>query len=331
MSRALENDVAAALRSGNAQSAYQQISRVFSSSTSAELLELEILGRAHAFPDDCYVLRDECAVAVSKLGLVQAFIVARQLLKSHIDGSSPRDDPELLALTAVMLLVDPEHLTAANTRKRVLLRRLSSAGGDAQALLRAEKYFLDSLLTSRLHRHTKSPTLWGHLQWLLLRFSAHGLSVDVLADLTTVVSVAGERHPRNYYAWTHARFLMKMNPDTPKTEVLAVVKKWAFQHHTDISGWTFLYFLLRAISHSDPAVVQITFEEVLKLVVSLQLVNESVWVFLRTLTASGLVGDTEHSQLLAAGKDLLQFSKLQTDKKVLQSALGWCETYRVKD
>jgi len=331
MSRALETDVATALRLGNPQSAYQQISCVFNSPTGDELLELEILGRAHLFPDSCYVLRDGYAVAVSKPGLVQAFIVASQLLKCHIDGSCPQHGPELLPITAVMLLMDPEHLTAANTRKRVLLSRLSSAGGDTQALLREEKYFLDSLLTSRLHRHTKSPTLWSHLQWLLLQFSTHGLSVDALPDLMTVVFVAGERHPRNYYAWSHARFLMKMNPNISKTEVLAVVKTWAFQHYTDISGWAFLYHLLLAISHSSPAVVQVTFEEVLQLVVSFQLVNESVWVFLRTLTASGLVGDTEHSRFLAAGNELVGFSKLPPDQKLVQSALRWCETYRVKD
>ncbi|KAK1750027.1 hypothetical protein QBC47DRAFT_128666 [Echria macrotheca] len=327
MSRALETEVAAALGSGSAEKSYQQISEVFLSPPSGGLLELEILGKSHPFPPNSHVLQDGCAVGVSKLGLVQAFLVARKLLQGHVNGSSPKDDREVLGITAVMLLLDPEHLTAANTRKRLLLKRISS-GGDAPELLGTEKYFVDSLLTSRLHRHTKSPTLFSHLQWLLRRFSDHGLAVDVLDDLKKVIFVAGERHPRNYYAWNHARFLIRTF-SVENEVILDAVKKWAFQHHTDVSGWTFLHVLLDR-SASDPTVIRAAFDEILKLVVSLHLTNETVWVFLRTLTASGLVDEEEYSRFLDTGKNLLESSTAFTDQTVLRAALQWSETYRVK-
>lgn len=68
---------------------------------------------------------------------------------------------------------------------------------------------------------------------------------------------AGERHPRNYYAWNYARDLLRAicgNEDlgtrrdvrgVPVEESLREVHYWCLQHPGDISGWSFLLFLLR--------------------------------------------------------------------------------------
>ncbi|KAK0639260.1 hypothetical protein B0T16DRAFT_337364 [Cercophora newfieldiana] len=329
MSRALEGELAASLKSGDPTAAYDAISELFAPNTDGDLLELEILGRSHPFPDGCYLLRDGCAVAVSKLGLVQAFLVCKKILTAHLDGSKPRKGEELLAATAVMLLMDPEHLTAANTRKRVLQERMSSWSSPAlETTFKAEKHFLDNLLTSRLHRHTKSPTLWAHLQWLLRVFVSMGIPVDGLSDIRKVVFVAGERHPRNYYAWNHARFLIKTGLLTPSEDLLGLVIKWCAGHHTDTSGWSFLYFLLDNTRSSSPFTVHRTFEEVVTLVQSLRLTNESVWVFLRTLAASPFTGDADTSQFLSIARSFIEISSFSSDHDVLRSALEWCETYR---
>ncbi|KAK0634995.1 hypothetical protein B0T17DRAFT_484852 [Bombardia bombarda] len=329
MSRALDKDVVASLKAGNPLAAYQAISGLLLQSSAGDgLLEIEILGRSHPFEDGVYLLQDGPAVGISKVGLVQAFLVARKLLMGHHGGTKVQTTECLFAATAVLLLMDPEHLTAANTRKR-LLRGLAAHRDEQQVVLEREKRLVDSLLTSRLHRHTKSPTLWNHRRWLLLEFTSLSLPVHVHADITSVVLVAAERHPRNYYAWCHARFLMSLQATESSEPIIATIKKWCFQHHTDISGWSFLYFLLSTKGPSDATVSCSTFAEVLGLVSSLHLANESVWVFLRTLTASGLVDDQEYSQFKTVGQDLLGTAKESTDLRVLRSALDWCETYRL--
>ncbi|KAK4122916.1 hypothetical protein N657DRAFT_664713 [Parathielavia appendiculata] len=320
MSRALDSETAASLKKGDPLTAFQAISNVLAL-PSEGLLEIEILGRSHIFEKEQYVLQDGHAIGISKLGLVQAFMVARQQLRHHLDGIKPLPDDDLSAATAVILLFDPEHLTAANARKRLIQRLLSGCQSDARARLEREKRFVDGLLTSRLHRHTKSPTLWSHRRWLLGLSTSLGVPIDVLRDIRDVVFVAGERHPRNYYAWCHARFLMGSGRDINLPAVLAEVQAWCFQHYTDISGWSFLYFLLDAGNIANRGSQCSTFTEVLSLVKSLRLTNESVWVFLRTVAATGLVGEDQYSHFLGAQAAVLENSRLQSDQAVLRAAL----------
>lgn len=327
MSRALDEETAASLRAGDPLAAYEAISRALTPPGDG-LLEIEILGRSH-LGEGQYVLQDGLAVGVAKLGLVQAFLVARKRLRDHLDGVGPLADEEVFAATAVILLLDPEYLTAANSRKRLIQRHIS-ADGDAQTPLEKEKRFVDSLLTSRLHRHTKSPTLWSHRRWLLHTSQEFGLPLDVLGDMRSVVFVAGQRHPRNYYAWCHARFMMKLDRRANNRDMLAAVQSWCFQHHTDISGWSFLYFLLTVDGHLDTETGGSMFSEVLKLVSSLRLTNESVWVFLRTVAASGLAGDDQVAQLRALQQTILGASKTPGEQAVLRSAVDWCESFSCK-
>ncbi|AEO71658.1 a67ed0fe-6848-4d26-8f29-0b21886e42aa [Thermothielavioides terrestris] len=332
MSRALDAETAASLRSGDPLAAYQAISSVLGSSAPSDgLLEIEILGPSHFIEGgQQHFLRDGRAVGFSKLALVQAFMVARQRLQDHLSGVVPLPDDEVLAATAVILLFDPEYLTAANVRKRLVQAMISGSGAAAaaRARLESEKRFVDSLLTSRLHRHTKSPTLWSHRRWLLGVFISLDLPVDVLQDIKDVVFVAGERHPRNYYAWCHARFLMGLDKPIHRAEVLEAVQAWCFQHHTDTSGWSFLYFLLDTETDSSKATGCSTFAAVLALVSSLRLANESVWVFLRTLAASRLVGDEQYLEFLAVQAAVLETLKTPADQAVLRAAANWCKTYR---
>jgi hypothetical protein len=328
MSRALDPETAALLKQGNPLAAYEAISDVLVAPGDG-LLEIEILGKSHPFEAGEYVVRDGRAVGISKLGLVQAFTVARQELKDHLDGLYPPNAYNVFRATTVILLFDPEHLTAANARKRrIHADRFASTLASLETL-RAEKRFVDSLLTSRLHRHTKSPVLWSHRRWLLTMFASRKMAVDVLDDLRSVVFVAGERHPRNYYAWCHARFLIGLKTSVSLADILAAVQGWCFQHHTDISGWSFLSFLLDAENGPRTGGCS-TFAEVLDLVDSLRLANESVWVFLRTLAASRVVGDEQHSRFLAVQAAVLGTAKTPADQAVLRAAVDWCETYRDK-
>jgi hypothetical protein len=285
MSRALDKGVKESLKHGDHQSVFLEISGVLIEA-SDELLEIELLGKSHIPDPNSVILRDDNAVAIPKLRLVQAFIVAQKLFRRlSVDQGISQD--ELLRSTAVILLMDPEHLTAANMRKRLITNKLDDRNlGD---ILQLEKHLVDSLLTSRLHRHTKSPTLWNHRRWLMEQFRLRGTTVTVEDDLARIIMISGERHPRNYYAWCHARYLIKTfilpssNAEEALSRIITTTQKWCFAHHNDISGWQFLIFLL----DKQPTETSSVFRETLKLTGSFKWRNESVWYFLRHVAARG--------------------------------------------
>ncbi|KAL6852648.1 hypothetical protein ACO1O0_007196 [Amphichorda felina] len=287
MSRALDSRVKEALENGNHEEVYREISMVLGRRYDKPL-EIEFLGHSHHMSSPTSLLQEDNAIAIPKLQLIRAFIVARQKLQAYpadiLNGSAQ----EALEATAVILLMDAEHLTAANTRKRILEAQVAANSQEAGEFVSREKYFIDSLLTSRLHRHTKSPNLWSHRRWLLDRFKALDIPLDVPADLRNVVFVSGERHPRNYYGWCHARYLIiltELDPDVLST-ILEDTKKWCFTHHNDISGWMFLLFVLDRSKNRTMGI----FGETIKLVESFHWRNESVWYFLRNVVLSESMG-----------------------------------------
>ncbi|WZH48150.1 uncharacterized protein QYS62_009316 [Fusarium acuminatum] len=286
MSRALDQNVKESLKHGDHHSVFLDISDVLTEA-SEELIEIELLGKSHVPDPNSTVLRDDSAVAIPKLRLVQAFIVAQKLFKRLYTADQGASQNELLRSTAVILLMDPEHLTAANMRKRLITSKLDDK--NIEDMLQLEKHLVDSLLTSRLHRHTKSPTLWNHRRWLMEQFRLRGRTVTVEDDLTRIIMISGERHPRNYYAWCHARYLIKTfilpssSAEEALSRIITTTQKWCFAHHNDISGWQFLIFLLG----KKPSETSSVFRETLKLTGSFKWRNESVWYFLRHVAARG--------------------------------------------
>lgn len=334
MSRALDRDMLRAVGSGDLSAAYEAISKALARTEGEEhgkLLEIELLGKSHPLEPGTFLLQEENSLAISKLGLVQAFFAARLLFQGHRAGKGTVLSPDqLLAVTNVILLMDPEHLTAANSRKRLVCSEGHNPAGSELELIRKDKFFIDSLLTSRLHRHTKSPTLWSHRRWLIQKAQSHGIQPDVVENLERVVMIAGERHPRNYYAWCHARWLTGLVPREHKDRVLRdavdAVKGWCFRNHTDTCGWSLLSFELAKL---DATIGSSVLEETCKFAVSFQWTNESTWVFLRTLAASGAVGDRE-SVLFQQTADLLLDKPDQGpgERRVVEQAKAWYETYR---
>jgi hypothetical protein len=325
MSRALDNDVKRAIKQGDHEAIFTRIADALSQRL-PELLEIEMLGRSHMANADTILLQDGSAIAVPKLRLVQAFIFARKLLQTHVGGMQ---DGDVSRATAVILLMDPEHLTAANTRKRILQNTIKS-GTDIATRLRDELYFVDSLLTSRLHRHTKSPTLWGHRQWLMQRFQEHGLKIDATSTLTTVISVAAERHPRNYYAWLHARYLTNAVSETASREELSGIveaaKTWALRHHDDISGWAFLMFFLDRFPEYAGSVIS----ETTRLAASFHWRNESVWYFLRNISSRAWCDKDCREGVESTRLALLSGAERDSDgERILEQASSWIQAYAV--
>ncbi|KAA8574314.1 hypothetical protein EYC84_005804 [Monilinia fructicola] len=254
MSRALDEDAAASIKAGDSQKAYDDIVKVIDPDTDSysfthQLMDFELLGKGQIPPGFGFnmIVRVENSIAISKISLIQAFVVARQVFFKFKDLSSDHSH-EIRNSTSIILLTDPEHLTACNARKRLIQQIRASSKPQLEEALRRELYFIDSLLTSHLNRHTKSPTLWSHRKWLLeVRQSMH-IPHDVLGDFASIVMVAAERHPRNYYAWTHMRWLVESVSDgldaSTYLSMIDNVKKWCLRHPGDTSGWSFLLFCL---------------------------------------------------------------------------------------
>lgn len=328
MSRALDSDVRASLSQEQSSTAYKAISEALLPGPELEgqLLEIEFLGKSHPLPPGTFYLQDVNALAFTKQALVQAFFTARLLFQGHNKNEQCLSWDALFAVSNVMLLMDPEHLTAANARKRLIQ---SASPEQVLELVRRDRLYIDSLLTSRLHRHTKSPTLWSHRRWLVETARQHGEQLDVVKDIRVIVMVAGERHPKNYYAWCHARWLTGMIPeyrrDKDMAELVEATNGWCVSHGGDISAWTFLSFLLTKV---DEELRSFIFMSVLGVATSFKLVNESRWVFLRTLAASGAIGDVELDQFRSQTSALLERIQKPEDRQVLVRATSWWDTYR---
>lgn len=296
MSRSLDNDILSNLKSENPTTVYRDISSILNHPPNDGLLEIELLGSSHPLETDVHFLQDENAIAIPKLRLVQAFFVARQVLSKQLLKPTAPPTRETVEATSVILLMDPEHLTAANMRKRAITSQLQLGSLPTQAL-HAEQQLIDSLLTSRLHRHTKSPTLWSHRRWLIQSLGSHRSLECIRSDLINVVMVAAERHPRNYYAWSHARWLVDVSPMDgplpllPYKTIVDDVKTWCYKNHDDISGWTYLQWLLVRIEDAEERQREcsLVLQDTLNIVQSFHWTNTSVWDFLQMLVVREFV------------------------------------------
>ncbi|TVY59209.1 Protein prenyltransferase alpha subunit repeat-containing protein 1-B [Lachnellula cervina] len=336
MSRALDEETITSLQNDNLPVIYRDIVSALCPDT-LQLLEIELLGKSHPLPAGTNVLLEENSIAIPKTRLVQAFVVARQMFFKLVRNCPLEKRQDLQNASAVILLMDPEHLTAANARKRLIQSYQEGPKAELEAVLENELVFVDSYLTSRLHRHTKSPTLWGHRRWLLEVYRSANMEHDVVQDLKTIVLIAAERHPKNYYAWSHMRWLIQMFGVEGGTdcEILSLVKNWCLRHPADTSGFSFLLFYLSrpASSEHAPRIEASTMacKEVLGLAVSFKWTHESVWVFLRSLVASGDVKEDQRLFFLQGIDNILAANSYSsTTQSIIQGAREWCEKYQRK-
>lgn len=294
-----------------------------------QVFELDVL--PSYFPAEIH--STSSAIALPKPLLASLFLTAHHVFFSYLNASSPQRgkiqlqtlygtsisapayvaDDDALQAAKIILLWDPNHLTAANFRKSHLLS-LSPSSSDLIQHLKAELSFLTSLLTSPLPKHTKSSTLWSHRFFLFSKFGheilSSGLVATTLPDSSVsgpprkettfknlnnnddndndnehtnapsdnslhllwlheleIIMKAGDRHPKNYYAWSYARQLLialstgEILPSSPARQIgkhqvdatrmsqiaatsVFQVQRWCLAHPRDISGWTFLEYLL---------------------------------------------------------------------------------------
>ena len=135
----------------------------------------------------------------------------------------------------------------SNSRKQLVRRNVVPAT--------TELAFLNLIFTSPLPRHTKSPILWTHRRFVIESLSLESpqkgsiSSVPSLHDEMTVILAAAERHPKNYHAWTYARWIWLHLWNEPESQsrlpqLNERIRSWCVSNISDISGWMFyLWFL----------------------------------------------------------------------------------------
>ena len=287
------------------------------------VIEIEVLPPAIQ-PPDGIVLQEDLNLGIPKKILALAFLEARQRFFDNLTSKSISD--VALQATKVILLFDPEHITAANLRKRRLLALKKEASEyrttTYQIVLKQELCFLNTILTSPLHRQSKSPTLWYHRLWTVklimdaeLKNATKEQKRVFWQGEIDAVCKSGEQHPKNYYAWQYLRKLFPIIDDTYMTDKYAHhVKEWCFKHPSDISGWSFLLFLLPEVLSLPKR--QMIIRDVFKYAINLRAEQESLWVFIRMVLSQDRYGDhVENYQTLRDHSH-------ETDKIAKQSALS---------
>lgn len=307
------------------QSAYEALIDYFTRHEN-EAVQIEILPPAFQ-PPDAYFLEDGPNIGIPKAILIQAYIHARAQLFKGIQ-EDPVNSRTAYEASRIVLLFDPEHITAANFRKRRLLAtQVVADENECRQAVKREQLFLDSILTSPLHRQSKSPTLWHHRNWLLnllLPFPFTGALEEHLVDFVRseldAVCKAGERHPKNYYAWQYARKLFirfemisytGSGQNTNRGTIEAFehscalhIKTWCCKNPSDISGWSFLAFLLPKLTSISQR-QEIT-EQVLQYAVSLQWSRDALFVFLRTAIGTTMLEKSQSTVFMKLKNSLTE-------------------------
>ncbi|KAF3032305.1 hypothetical protein E8E12_004030 [Didymella heteroderae] len=326
------------------QHIYESLCRYFDEHEN-EVIEIEILPPAIEPTDGEALMQDGSSLGIPKKALVLAFMAARQTFFDN--KGNGRTDPKALQATKVILLFDPEHITAANFRKR---RMLALRDADDmlvyQKALMAELCFLDSILTSPLNRQTKSSTLWWHRSWLLRLIAPLELKSASGKRIAAIISAAldsvcksGERHPKNYYAWQYARRLVaalgrvaaEVDAPFPFDWVVSAfsdrVCNWCFKHPSDTSGWSFLLFLLARLDPVDERDEIV--EKVLQYAAKVKSENESLWVFVRNALAHPTLLEDRDAQIETLEECLEDAKATEQDSAYLEYAkqsLLWIRT-----
>ncbi|KAF3007781.1 hypothetical protein E8E13_010296 [Curvularia kusanoi] len=306
-----------------------------------EVMEIEILPPAIA-PPNGLLLEDGLNLGIPKKVLASAVLAARRAFFDNKDNS--QTDPKALQATGVLLLFDPEHITAANFRKRrlIALRDADDMLVYQQAIL-SELCFLDSILTSPLHRQTKSPTLWFHRGWLLRMIAPIELKSASGKRLAAIISAAldsvcksGERHPTNYYAWAYARRLVsaldrisgEVDAPFPFDWVVSAfshrVCAWCFKHPSDISGWSYLLFLLERLDPVDERDEIV--EKVLRYAAKIKSENESLWVFIRNALGHPKLLEDRQACIEQLKKSMEDADETSAYSDYIRQSLQWVET-----
>jgi len=347
---------------------YTDLVAVLNSTVSMGLFKIELLPASHPLESGLNVLVDGFTVAIPKKTLKNAFLSARLVFFDNLKHLElfPKSQEAVLDASAVLLLMMPEHLTAVNARKRIIMGWESQSQEKGRKRIIMDLWMIDSFFWSPLNKHTKSPTLWSHRKWLIQRIpSPESLQIERTCSLLSlgregevsmIALVAAEMHPRNYYAWGYLRWWVDENPDVledfghcPNTQstmdstllglprLTNTVIEWCLKHPSDTSGWSFLVWLITGPDtcadgplrlHGPFATIS---RNVLDRTRSLKLRNESVWVFLRTVMSSqDMPHDIRQAFIEDAEAVIESEAERPKSQSIAQAALQWLISHQRK-
>lgn len=196
----------------------------------------------------------------------------RNLMHANRMSGDEKSFELLMGSISCLLLLCPDHASAWSDRKRILLYRLdklkaSPCLGDANnsadylTIWEGEMRYLDMLFT----QHSKAPNAWSHRRWICKQMSRTSREVNqtnhpefssaqlmnwLTHELDVCIDIA-ERKPKNYYAWTHRRFIIgtlvdrieKTEDRDYELEVMTLLKSevgciypWLSRHVSDHSA-----------------------------------------------------------------------------------------------
>jgi hypothetical protein len=141
------------------------------------------------------------------------------------------------------------------------------------------------------------------------------------------VCKSGQQHPKNYHAWQYARRLVQNIASREVVdEVARRVKDWCCRHPSDISGWSFLLYLMPIIA--TPLQRELV-GDVVKYAINLDSEQESLWMFIRTALA---MHNTElsasYQSLQAYREDLKDTNRRPVALERVCNAIIWVRAHR---
>jgi protein prenyltransferase alpha subunit repeat containing protein 1 len=213
-------------------------------------------------------------------------------------------------LTRVVLLANPSHQTALNSRKKLIENSVVDPCWELN--------FSGSLLSCR--ECTKESILWHHRRWLLHVIHEVPATVGTDSIPETIplnaleaefacASVACHLYPRNYHAWTHRRFcaeafVASLQLEVSSNSVVLVEEyqktlKWIESHISDYSAMNYATNFQKMLPGREPTQELLSTEEHVTSLLRTFPDHESLWMYLRgSVTLEG------EKELLASMKTL---------------------------
>jgi hypothetical protein len=160
---------------------------------------------------------------------------------------------------------------------------------------------------------------------------------------------AGERHRHNYYAWQYARRIhgfLDVSAVPADKRLLAHswtkdLMAWCKRNPSDISGWSFLLFLMQQPNYNAKDHIA-NIEEVLAFVEAMHWQKEALWHCLRTdVGCSKSLSSRDRERFIARIRRLVRFLAItpspndeedaaqQKCKSTPQRALNWINDFGV--
>lgn len=261
-----------------------------------------------ASQDFPFVLEDGHLGVPQKI-LYKLYVAAASLYKEHISASS------------VVLLANPAHQTALNTRKKSVARG---------SLDPSKELDLIALFIRGFKECGKQSIIWDHRRWIF-RYQYEAIRpqtlagwptseeassfpmipLDILEEECQLIKHACEIYPRNYHAWAHYHWILNVivvvanrGPGPGGESVqdyhrflrkeVTSLREWISLHVSDFSA-VHLLCTLAVLDRSGPArLVEGIVDEIRKHAVDLVVsypAHETLWLYLRSVLALSAAED----------------------------------------